>query len=286
MKEDKTNEEKSKSKGLVITIVILAILLAGAIGYIVGEKVGIIKTPKETNESNTKKVKFKILADEKEVIIEDDSIKNNIKEKVEILNSINSTAAGMNTSQDLAYLGGALFMQDYTNETLSQDTKLDTVLRRILNGKSQLTINQSEVETKYYNLFGKSEIVHKTIGKCPMFTYNGQTKTYEGISACGGTSGKAIESYIEKYTKQNDKIYVYVRVGATSLDMESGKLFVYSNVSLQNKISEIDATNTVDNPRKNVINESNYKEFSQYKYTFNYNKDSNNYYFASIKKLS
>lgn len=109
---------------------------------------------------------------------------------------------------------------------------------------------------------------------CIQVKYNDGLYTYvEG--ECGGASTISLERKIVK-TKQDDDTLT-VNVAIAIIDSNEDK--VYKNYSEdEEKLEEVDnvSATTFDIDK-------DYTELNQYKYTFNYDKDNNNYYLVSIE---
>lgn len=140
-----------------------------------------------------------------------------------------------------------------------------------------LEIPDSKVELEFKKIFDTS-IKHKSFRNCPTFIYDSKTKMYYGSNQCGEAHPNFyIDIYNEKYTKDTDYTYVYLRVG--SYDNVLG--FIYSDYQRKNKI--IDDSTLVGKENAKFITSDNYTKFSQYKIAFV--KKNNSYIFKKIEKV-
>lgn len=273
--------ESKKNKGVIVVISILVVIVLTLGGYILYDKV--LKKD-EVREENPMEEKEEI---EEEEELFDNAIKEEISQKISILESIQKIDTEQN---EIA----PIYKKDIKSSDMSNDIKLDSVLDNLYyqkNGKSPVTTDYDlsmyggeefvqldllEVENVYYNLYGDKKIEHKNIESCPQYIYDSKNQKYYGAAACGGTTNLSIESYIYKYTTKSDKLYAYVSLAIVEAD-DQGTI-VYTDYERQNKYS-----NPINN-LENIITIDNYKEFSQYQYTFTKNDDGT-YYFDSIEKI-
>lgn len=292
-------ENKEKSKSLTTLLVILLISLTASIGYIFYDKIirdkNISKNDTTIKEENDNK--------QEERISTDVSLNNDLTQKVkqlELFFSIkgndgkyyNSLFPGIESK----YRGWDIYIKNITNDDISPDVKLYNVLEKLYYenlGKSPVTTNYdfkelgydkevidvqldvSLVESQYRALYGSSTFSHKNFGFCPTFIYDSINLKYYGSAQCGGVSEWIIDTYINKITTTSDKAYAYVSLASIYWPEEK----VYTNYE-----STILYTGEVGNIYKDIINEENYEQFSEYKYTFT--KDGENYHFESIEKIS
>lgn len=119
---------------------------------------------------------------------------------------------------------------------------------------------------------------------CVNIQYDSSTKYYsEGETACGGAALPTLERKIIKAVKKQDTIEVNVAVAILSGDPAVNKVFKTYNESNddQNNLGEV-----VEGATKDTFDiDKDYTKLNQYKYTFNYDKDNNNYYLTTIELI-
>lgn len=280
-------DKKKRSKGLIITIIILIILVLGLTGYILVDK-DVIRLSETTNTEDKSSNKE---TDNKERPIEYKAIRDELRQKVSNLEEINSI-------ETEGYRSGYIYKKDTTNQDIPNDIKLQLALDSIysLSAASIVTTDYNfgqldsqifrqiyveDVEDYYYSLFGSKNVNHKDYsGTCPMYIYDSKNNKYYGASECGGTSAIGIVTYINKYSQDDSHAYVYVSLGSINGEYQK----IYTDYSQNNEYTK-ESFDDFTGSNGSEINESNYKDFSQYKYTFNKNSDGS-YYFSSIKKIN
>lgn len=138
-------------------------------------------------------------------------------------------------------------------------------------------ISEAKIESEFKKTFD-TNIKHKSFRNCPIFIYDRKTKMYYGSAQCGGGNPNFyLDIFNEKYTEDSNNAYIYIRVG--SYDNALG--YVYSDYERKNKI--IEDANLIEKENVKVITSDNYNKFSQYKITFNKNK--NSYIFKQIELI-
>ena len=267
-------EKKKNNGGLIVLIVILLIALLGAIGYICYEK-GVFKTKKEDSKQ---------VVETKEVELTDETIKKDLETKIMFITSwdqVFDTDSNAISGYTFRYKN-EVFGDSFNN--LNDDLKLRIVLDSLYNTKKfnnipskndyepdKYEISQNDVNKAYNSYFGKDIPENKDIDDKGCFGYAfDSTKNiyYKYEPTCGGTTGHVYLFYYNKYTVKNDNAYVYVNY-ACELDK------VYA---------DLDSTKETKYDSKDFkIDESNYKDFDEYKFTFKKDK-SGNYYFVSLEK--
>lgn len=115
---------------------------------------------------------------------------------------------------------------------------------------------------------------------CPNIRYDEQNHKYLIVARCGGVSFDKLLTYNYKYTKDDNNAYVYVSTGYSKEDPATQALTIYSDASATNDYKQETEHSifTMDN--------SNYQDFTKYKLTFSYNKETDNYYFTKIEKIN
>lgn len=298
-------KNKKKSVGLVILIIVLILIILGLIGYICYDKGIIFKKP-EPREQVVKNSK-----DEKEKDLTNQEIIKDLNKKIFYMNTYGHV---QNDDYDMARMGVYSFRNDESLmgnifNNLNDDLKLKIVLDELLGTNkfqaidnadlensdikqfvlvygmdSAKKISSSVVEDEYKNYFGDSTVNHKSFDVCFGYIYDNDTNTYYYIEPqCGGSNPNSAYAYINKYTVKDDEAYVYVNYGLSIYvpdASEANDVNIYKDL----KKKEIYRENVSEDEANNFrINESNYKEFSEYKYTFE--KDNKgNYYFVSLKE--
>lgn len=293
MMEKEIKEKKSNCSKIVI--VILVILLLGACAYIAYDK---LMVKEDNNLTNEKKETTK---SDKETVISDNLLINDLSEKITYLNTarIYTGYEKFNDALNKSIEIDAYNFRDIYDKQLSDDDKLDITLNSLeknyvnlsvtyenmsdeakeifkpyveagsINDIDEKQISSDNVEERYQLLFGE-KVNNHSIKSCPYFTYDSKNNVYYYSRQCGGTSDGTVYLYKNKFTTKDDNAYVYVNIGYAALADDTS---TYGDIT---RIEE----NTLENFS---INESNYTKYSEYKYTFK--KDSNNnYYFVSVEK--
>lgn len=174
-----------------------------------------------------------------------------------------------------------LYVEDKTKVKDLDSNYIDNLLLkegyRVTNSFTD-KISISDLEKARENLFGKNyEIIiptDKEVGTCPVFNYDVATKTYKKSNEeCSLTSDIKIKYITVSATiKEKDNISIYERVAFIKDDG------VYKKIDGSNNLSEkIDA-----DAEKFNIKENN-DELNRYKYTFKYDKETDNYIFESVE---
>lgn len=174
-----------------------------------------------------------------------------------------------------------LYVEDKTKVKDLDSNYIDNLLLkegyRVTNSFTD-KISISDLEKARENLFGKNyEIIiptDKEVGTCPVFNYDVATKTYKKSNEeCSLTSDIKIKYITVSATiKEKDNISIYERVAFIKDDE------VYKKIDGSNNLSEkID----VDAEKFNI--KENNDELNRYKYTFKYDKETNNYIFESVE---
>lgn len=174
----------------------------------------------------------------------------------------------------------------YVNErTIAKDLPGDFLDNLLLKEAYRTESNFNEevkvkdLEQARINLFGKNyEIIiptDKEVGSCPVFKYNTEKRSYKRDSSeCNITNDISISyDVVEARIIENKSITIYEVVAFIKDDKIYKKIDGSNNVSDEVKDVTTDGFNVLDNVKK----------LNQYKYTFTYDKDSNNYVFNSIE---
>lgn len=293
--------EKKNSKGLIIIISLLVVIIIGLALYICYDKVVLKNEPKEVEKKGENSKEESI---EKE--LNDIYVKNDILEKIYILN-VNGPMLNekiLDNYMEFAYPG---FFSELYSSPLSDDERLNIAINA--SGKSfektsisyenmgeeakekyktyasspyftdvvKYQVSSSIVEKKYKELFGKKLVKHKDVGRCPYYVYDSKNNVYFYSSQCGGTSASKNELYVNKITTLDDELYAYVNLAyITPHGDYTGEINndVYDGIDNKGKL--------IENVNTAYKLSENYSKFSNYKFIFK--KDTTgNYYFYSIE---
>ena len=141
--------------------------------------------------------------------------------------------------------------------------------------KNNISFTKEEFESSAKTLFGNNInlTLENITGICPSITYDEVNQKFNGnTEQCEATSCSYVnERHIVKAEEDDDGVYIYVAVAA--INQESRKI---SNLNDLNSVIDGIDPNTFD-----IKND--YSKVNNYKYTYTYDKDSNNYIFKSIE---
>lgn len=157
-----------------------------------------------------------------------------------------------------------------------------------------------DVDKVSLKLFGKKlENIPSTIGKCPTYSYSDSVKMFfKQEASCGGTSGSDVATYIYNVETNDEVAYVYYSV-AYIVPETDNKITIYKdikmltndldfpNIEYDGVVEEIavEEGNYIFNKmREYKIDESNYNNFSKYKFSFKKNSDGE-YYFVGSQQI-
>ena len=275
-------DQTSKQKDSKVIILLLLLIIIGLMCYIAYDK--IISESKKENKQITEREKTQIPKDtEEEIIISNQNIIDDLSYKVSVLNkSINNLYIGesriiyeveqLNDAQKLRFA----LMDTYThkNVRLTSEEKEATKYKGVSTGK----INVKDVDNAYQKLFGTKISSYKDIESgTPEFEYNEKKQIYYVYGQFPDSYYTPL-MYINKMTENSKEAYVYVNVGTYFSDGSSNLAIIYDDITTKTVIEQSKQTNY-------KIDETNYKKFSEYKYTFV--KDVNgNYYYSKIEKVN
>ena len=277
------SKNKSKNVGKIISIILLvvSIILIGA---------GVLLTVLDISKSSDGDKKNI----SKEIEVNDVELRRKIENNIKVIEEF--SVIGEFSSKNI-FGNGVIYSNNFNSSDIDNQTKLLLILEKLYSknvGNSPVTtdfnfgenhayfkdiqtqINALDVETLYNSIFA-SNAVHMDIGTCRYFIYDDENSMYYGSSTCNDVETPySLDTYISSITNKDNEFYAYVSVG--SVDYSGGKSVVYSDYEMKN------LHNGIINDPNNIVDSNNYKEFSQYKYTFVKNKD--NYNFISIEKIS
>ncbi len=273
--------EKKNNGGLIAIIIVLVIALLGVCFYVAYDK-GLIFNNKEEVEEK-----------------EGNDEETNALVETELTTS--TTINELNNIIKMIDPGCILYRQNiYRKVVLTHDDKMKITFESLVDNFVDLTaeekqakaysesievkkINVSEVKAQYKKLFGEEPTELGDYGHCPTYSYDSTNNVYyKVIGGCGGTCGYVPISYINSYTEDNDNIYVYVSVGEPMSYSGSDILFINCDVTGSSVCMSGNVRDYID--FDNIINESNYQDFSEYKYTFKKNEDGT-FYYDKIERL-
>ena len=153
-----------------------------------------------------------------------------------------------------------------------------------------ITKNAFDESTK--SLFGtelKNPI--NEIGSCPTYNYDSTKEMFiMNPARCGGTSAAEFLGYINKYERNNNIVTVYLNIGLNTpegvyvdFDLGQDQASQLKNTQITPKGEAIEVTekNPAGMP---IINDKNYKDFSEYKLTFK-KLDDEEFYFSKIEQV-
>lgn len=272
------NENKKSNKVLVVMLVIVTILLVGCVGYIIGSKDNKGEALEENNNEVVEKTSddYALNLDIKDKIatLERLSNSNEVSDyRTGVIYSKNSKNEEFLVSQKLYVVLGKNFDQHRNNSPVTTNYDFGVGLDK--SSLSQLEV--SDIEREYKNLFGvaiQENQLQSFKEKCPMFIYDAPNKKYYAGAECGGTSPYTIQTYVNRITTKGDELYAYVSFAVS--DYENSIIYTdYARTKQHSKVTTMPSQ---------IINENNYKEFGEYKYTFK--KENNNFYFVKIERLS
>lgn len=190
---------------------------------------------------------------------------------------------------DNATLYTSLYSKDKTEIKDLDDIYLRAIAAKKANKSlSGVFFSSEQFQDAVTLLFGNQlTLEDKSIfnGKsCVNIQYDSSTKYYsEGETACGGSGFPTLERKIVKAVKNKDTIDVNVAVVIFSGDPTVNKVFKTYNESSddQNNLGEV-----VEGVTRDTFDiDKDYTKLNQYKYTYNYDKDNNNYYLTTIELI-
>ena len=143
------------------------------------------------------------------------------------------------------------------------------------------------VASKYQDVFGK-ELARETSDNCYTYKYDSTYDFYyqNPIGGCGGTSPYKTSHYKNKYTVAGNNAYVYMYVALSDAETNN----VYCDVAFLNTSGPFDLSSDakvcapLPADGSFTLNESNYQDFTEYRFVFN-KADNGTYYFEKVEKL-
>lgn len=152
-------------------------------------------------------------------------------------------------------------------------------------------VSLDSVEEQMQNIYGKTlDIDYQNIISDINYIYDNDTKRFYEICTNSRVGSNFIDTYVYNFELNKNNAYVYVAVsyGNEEPVIEQGETTDKTKVTIYKdyKRSDVyksyiyDSINSSDNF---LLDESNYKDFSLYKYVFKKNHD--DYYFESLEKV-
>lgn len=192
------------------------------------------------------------------------------------------------------------------NEDISEYNKLVGIIFHNLNSSDVTDIvvdavSANKVRNKYKELYSSNVVFKNSIDESENIGFTGKGSDYESsgltcsyrektdMFACrpthGGVSSEQnyLIRYIYNYKKDSNYYYVYLSVGRLLqyYGQEYNKAIV-SNVVKDLKIYKEGSTEELHDFE---INETNYKDFDKYRYTFKLNDDGKTFKFISLNRV-
>ena len=148
-------------------------------------------------------------------------------------------------------------------------------------------IDASLVAAKYLEIFGKTPRKVSSEDHCYGYQYNEEHDIFYNDSlGCGGTSDIIWHYFKNSYTTKGNEAYVYTYAGTEKGGDEKVYCDIINFKSTQENYPSVCASiNPTDSFGSFVIDESNYKNFAQYRFIFEKSADDNTYYFVKVEKL-
>lgn len=147
----------------------------------------------------------------------------------------------------------------------------------VANIRNNFYFTEDELNDSLTDLFGKDKFkaVEKEIefaNDCSTYKYNNKLYTLEVNTGCGGISTLTMKRKIVKAEKTDNNLYVNVAVALT----DGNK--IYKGYDGEKATDEL-----ADYTYQTFDIEKDYAKLNQYKYTFDFDKNNNNYYLESIE---
>lgn len=274
---DNYNKNKNKKGHPVLMTFLLILFLAGgtALGWYFSGYINKFLNKEET-KTEKKETKEVTKINEEEISPNSIYIKNLISD------------------YDFYTIGNATLYTSLYSKDKTEIKDLDDIYLRAIAAKkankslSGVFFSSEQFQDAVTLLFGNQlTLEDKSIsnGKsCVNIQYDSSTKYYsEGETACGGSGFPTLERKIVKAVKNKDTIEVNVAVVIFSGDPTVNKVFKTYNESSddQNNLGEV-----VEGVTRDTFDiDKDYTKLNQYKYTYNYDKDNNNYYLTTIELI-
>lgn len=154
--------------------------------------------------------------------------------------------------------------------------------------KNATIIDANYVRERYQNLFGESLDSKDYSLFCSSYLYYQEKDLYidPNIGGCGGYSPNRYFLYKEKFTQNDnlDKAYAYVRVGNLYRYDIDAICEIRNDIEENSKVITSYSSSDCPSDSENLINSSNYQNFTPYRFVFDKNDDGT-YHFSKVEKL-
>lgn len=302
---ENNNIRKNKITPIIITALIIIIIGLGV--YICYDK-GLIQSRKQETEKKEEKQDTKQPEETKETELTNTRIIEELNKKIYFLTNTNSNYKDITLDYNANKANIKNIRTVLLKNGISDDLKLLTALDSLraenqfeilteegrknekiaslyqqINGVYDIKqISIDKVKTQYKNYFNEEPKGYKSFDSCENnYPYDSNLGLYFWITPqCGGTAASILYNYKNKYTIKGNEAYVYVSYGISNYNVQTGATDVYKDVNSETLYKQ---GLTDQEALSFTINETNYQDFSEYKYTFK-EDENGNYYFVSIEK--
>ena len=148
----------------------------------------------------------------------------------------------------------------------------------VANIRSPFYFSKEQLDESLTELFGKDKFKarEETIdyGTCKYYENANGYYQYKEKTGCGGTSAMSMKRKIVKVEKDNNKLYINVAIEITA----EGNVYKAYDITNAKGVDQL-----TDYTYETFDIEKDYAKLNQYKYTFDFDKDNNNYYLESIE---
>lgn len=308
------NNEHKKKKGhgpLYWVIVIIGITFIMYMSILIGEKLSKTVDPdtniKEESNNNSDSNTNSNNTENKEVKITDKVKIQYLQKYVAILENLNLDTSNIKISSTselhyfmnkLIYAFDKLEKKDITTENATTAIVSFTENKNGFFDKNELAsttigkfeqsgdnnlefeyVSVDDIKQDYTSLFGFDKVSTKTIAyRCEDYIYDEKINAFVMYANGCGTAGPIAvpKTYIYDITEDNNNVYVYLAYGVSGVN-EKNQYVAYTDYTMNKKY-------TSNVTKDFTINESNYQDFSKYKYTFTKNNDGT-YTFSAFNLL-
>ena len=258
-----------------------------------------------------------------ETEITDTLLKKDLDKKIAILFNVDNTDPTFATGRGIGYYDEELFHNGDLSERAKVNSLIrHTLTMKPLNEQEVLAalaqtgysgdnekyfrqelaegVSKDVVIQKYKEVFNKEIIPNDYGSACGGYRYNSQYGFYyDDVLGCGGMTPYERFYYKNRYTTDDNHAYVYTSTAFLAptfgtnpegQNTEGAPYYVYCDIAFLEEpaVSEdakVCATyNSDDEARSFTLNESNYKDYSNYRFVFDKGED-DKYYFNKVEKL-
>lgn len=319
------NKNDSWKNVLIVILVIISLFLTALTIYVVvdkkdnnedGNKDNNIQE-NETNNDNNENEEFDVekaandyfnsfknmqnlnfnFVDDVGTVINDDSTINVLKESVEIIEIVEK------------HLGADKYIYEIDNiKDISEENKISGIIyyyakEKFIGERVEDAASAEKVKQKYYEVYGQNvNFINEFdesngnlafTDKGSNYTIGSHTCSFRektNMFVCRPTSGgtgpesSGIIKYIYNYKKDAEYYYVYVSVGRYI----SYSNFDFSRQLISSEVNDLKIYKDSDNDGELYnfkIDETNYKDFEKYRYTFKLNDDGTTFKFVSLDRV-